>query len=139
MRSDFSLQALATGVLAAIVGFASSFPVVLQGLTAVGASQREAASGLMALSIAMGICAIWLSLRHRQPISIAWSTPGAALIAASTGVEIHQAVGAFVFAGLLIALTAAIRPLNRAGSSRFKTWRITPTPFNSSPSLMACK
>ena len=87
MSRDFSLQALATGLLAAFVGFASSFAVVLQGLTAVGATQREAASGLMALSIAMGICAICLSLRHRQPISIAWSTPGAALLATSATVD----------------------------------------------------
>lgn len=106
MRSGFSLQALATGILAAVVGFASSFPVVLQGLTAVGASQREAASGLMALSIAMGICAIWLSLRHHQPISIAWSTPGAALLATTATADggFATAVGAFLVCGVLIVI-----------------------------------
>ncbi len=113
MRSDFSLQALATGILAAIVGFASSFPVVLQGLTAVGASQREAASGLMALSISMGICAIWLSLRHRQPISIAWSTPGAALLATSATVDggFATAVGAFIVCAVLIVIAGLWKKL----------------------------
>ncbi len=77
----FSLHALSAGLLAAFVGFASSFAVIISGLVGVGASQAEAASGLMALSISMGICAIWLSLRSMQPISIAWSTPGSALLA----------------------------------------------------------
>jgi len=113
MFRDFSVQALATGLLAAIVGFASSFPVVLQGLTAVGASQREAASGLMALSIAMGICALWLSLRQRQPISIAWSTPGAALLATTATVDggFATAVGAFLVCGALIVIAGLWKKL----------------------------
>jgi len=119
MSRDFSLQALATGILAAIVGFASSFPVVLQGLTAVGASQREAASGLMALSISMGICAIWLSLRHRQPISIAWSTPGAALLATSATVDggFATAVGAFIVCAVLIVVAGLWKKLGEMVAS----------------------
>ena len=71
MMRPFSVQALAAGVLAAFVGFASSFAVIVQGLVAVGATREQAASGLMALSIGMGVCAIWLSLRTRMPISVA--------------------------------------------------------------------
>ena len=85
MFKDFSLQALFMGCLTAFVGFASSFAVVLQGLKAVGATDFEAASGLMALSVSMGLCAIVLSVTTRLPVSIAWSTPGAALLA-TTGV-----------------------------------------------------
>src|SRR5437763_2909329 len=104
MSKAFSLQALAAGVLAAFVGFASSFAVIIAGLTAVGASQAEAASGLMALSVSMGLCAVVLSLKTRQPISIAWSTPGAALLA-TTGPAaggFAEAVGAFLITGGLI-------------------------------------
>ncbi|BBK38444.1 benzoate transporter [Allostella sp. ATCC 35155] len=114
MRS-FSLQAAVAGLLAAFVGFASSFAVVLQGLVAVGASQAEAASGLMALSITMGLCAIVLSLARRQPISVAWSTPGAALLAAS-GVPdggFPAAVGAFLVCGVLLVVAGAWKPLGR--------------------------
>ena len=110
MRS-FSLQALSAGLLSAFVGIASSFTVILQGLTAVGATQAEAASGLMALSIAMGVC----GLRMRMPISIAWSTPGAALLASSAGVEggFAAAVGAFLVSGALIVLAGLWKPLGR--------------------------
>jgi benzoate membrane transport protein len=115
MRS-FTPQAMAAGLLAAFVGFASSFAVVLQGLAAVGASPAEAASGLMALSLAMGLCGIWLSLRYRMPISIAWSTPGGALLAASAVPEggFAAAIGAFLVSGALIVLAGLWKPLGRA-------------------------
>ena len=54
-----------------------------------------------------------LSIRYRMPIVTAWSTPGAALIAATSGVTIDQAVGAFFVAGLLIAASGLIGPLGR--------------------------
>ena len=86
--ADFSFQALTAGFLSAFVGFAGSFAIVVQGLTAAGASPAEAASGLMALSISMGLCGIFLSLKSRLPISVAWSTPGAALLATSLATAI---------------------------------------------------
>ena len=115
MCSSISLQAISAGLLSAFVGFASSFAVIVQGLNAVGASQAEAASGLMALSIAMGLCAIWLSLRSRLPISIAWSTPGGALLATTGAVEggFSAAVGAFLVCGLLIVLAGSWPRLGR--------------------------
>jgi benzoate membrane transport protein len=115
-RGDFSIPAFAAGWLAAFVGFASSFAVIIQGLVAVGASQAEAASGLMALSLAMGLCAIILSLRLRQPISIAWSTPGAALLAATAMPEggFPVAVGAFLVSSLCIVIAGFWKPLGRA-------------------------
>lgn len=107
--------AVAAGLLAAFVGFASSFAVIVQGLTAVGASPAEAASGLMALSIAMGLCAVILSLKTRLPISIAWSTPGGALLATTGAVEggFASAVGAFLVCGALIVLAGLWKPLGR--------------------------
>jgi benzoate membrane transport protein len=115
MRGAFSVQALSAGLLAAFVGFASSFAVIVEGLRGVGASQAEAASGLMALSIAMGVGGILFSLRSRQPISIAWSTPGAALLATTGPVEggFAAAVGAFLVAGALIVLAGLWKPLGR--------------------------
>ena len=110
------MQAVAAGLLAAFVGFASSFAVVLQGLIAVGATRAEAASGLMALAIAMGAGGAIASLWRRQPISIAWSTPGAALLATSGAPEggFPVAVGAFLVCGALIVLAGLFKPLGRA-------------------------
>ena len=78
-------QPVIAGILSALVGFTSSSAIVLAGLRGVGASPAQAASGLLALCTMMGIAVIWLSTRHRIPLTVAWSTPGAALLA-TTGV-----------------------------------------------------
>jgi benzoate membrane transport protein len=115
----FSTQALAAGLLAAFVGFAGSFAVVIRGLTAVGATPAQAASGVMALSIAMGLCGILLSLRLRMPISVAWSTPGGALLATSGPVVggFSGAVGAFMVTAVLIVMCGQWKPLGRLVSA----------------------
>jgi benzoate membrane transport protein len=116
MLKDFSVQSLFMGCLTAFVGFASSFAVVLHGLQAVGASDVQAASGLMALSVSMGLCAIVLSLATRLPVSVAWSTPGAALLASAGAIEggFPAAVGAFLVCAALIVIAGLFRPLGRA-------------------------
>ncbi|MCE4026923.1 benzoate/H(+) symporter BenE family transporter [Microbacterium sp. Au-Mic1] len=101
------------GVVTALVGFTSSFAVVLTGLAAVGATHPQAASGLLALSLTMGVACIVLAWRYRMPITAAWSTPGAALLAASGAVEggWPAAVGAFLIVAALILLTALVPQL----------------------------
>jgi len=116
MLKDLSAQSLFMGLLTAFVGFASSFAVVLQGLKGVGATDLEAASGLMALSVSMGLCGVVLSLITRLPVSIAWSTPGAALLVTAGVPEggFPVAVGAFLVCGVLIVFAGLFRPLGRA-------------------------
>jgi benzoate membrane transport protein len=100
-------QPVLAGILTALVGFTSSSAVVLTGLRAVGATPAEAASGLFAVCVTMGLGMLWLTRRHRIPLSLAWSTPGAALLA-STGMVRGgwpAAVGAFLVVGGAIVLT----------------------------------
>ncbi|WP_036569015.1 benzoate/H(+) symporter BenE family transporter [Nocardia sp. BMG51109] len=95
------------GVVAALVGFTSSFAVVLAGLTAMGATPAQAASGLLAVCVTQSLGMLLLSRRYRMPITLAWSTPGAALLA-STGAVAGgwpAAVGAFAVTGVLVVLT----------------------------------
>ena len=114
MRSSL-FQPVAAGVIAAFVGFASSFAVVLKGLTAVGANDAQGASGLMALAIAMGVASIVLSLATRMPVAAAWSTPGGALLAATgaTAGGFAEATGAFLVVGLLFVAAGLIRSFGR--------------------------
>src|ERR1700728_248230 len=100
-------QPVLAGILTALVGFTSSSAVVLTGLRAVGASPSEAASGLLALCATPALGILWLVRRHRIPLTLAWSTPGAALLA-STGLVRGgwpAAVGAFLVVGGLILVT----------------------------------
>jgi len=116
LRSDISVQAVTTGLLVALVGYASSVAIVIQGLRAVGASTPEIASALVLLGIGKGLVAIALSLFTRMPVSIAWSTPGLALLAATGPVAggFPAVVGAFVLTGVLIVLAGLWRGLGEA-------------------------
>jgi len=108
-------RAVVAGIVTALVGYTSAFAVVLAGLQGVGASPAQAASGLAALCVLMGLSSILISVRHRMPVTVAWSTPGAALLA-TTGAPAggwSVAVGAFVVVGALLLLTAAIPWLGR--------------------------
>jgi benzoate membrane transport protein len=119
MTQHSAAQPIAAGIITAFVGFASSFAVILKGLTAVGASEAQAASGLMALSIAMGAAGIGLSVKYRMPISGAWSTPGAALLAA-TGASaggFPAAVGAFLVVGCLVVAAGLLKPFSKLVAS----------------------
>lgn len=116
MFKDFSGQSAFMGSLAAFVGFTSAFAIVLQGLRSVGATEAQAASGLLAVCIVKGFAGIYLSLRHKMPISVAWSTPGAALLATSGFIEggFPVAVGAFLICSVMIILTGLWKPFGRA-------------------------
>jgi benzoate membrane transport protein len=109
------VQAILAGVVASFVGFASTFAVVLAGLRAVGATDEQATSGLVAVCVVMGVTTIVLSVRSRMPVLLAWSTPGAALLAGSHGVHggYGAAVGAFLITGALLALTGLWAGLGR--------------------------
>lgn len=109
------LRPLTAGIVSGLVAFTSSFVVVLTGLHGVGASAEQAASGLLAVSVGMGLASILLASWTRLPITIAWSTPGAALLATTGAVEggWPAAVGAFLLVGVLVVLTGLVRPLGR--------------------------
>ncbi len=114
-RADFSTQAMVQGLIVALVGYTSSVAILIKGLAAVGASEAEIISALLFVGIAKGIAAILLSLLSRMPISVAWSTPGLALLGATGAVAggFPAVVGAFIFAASLIVLAAFWSPLAR--------------------------
>lgn len=108
------LSVVGAASVAVVVGFGGTLALVVAAARAVGADDAETASWVAATCLAKALAAIWLSLRHRIPIVTAWSTAGAALIAANPGaVDLTHAVGAFLVANLMIVATTAIAPLGR--------------------------
>lgn len=109
------LKPVLAGIVSALVGFAGAFAVVLAGLRGVGADEAQAASGLLAVCLTCGVCATVLGLRTRMPVVIAWSTPGAALLATAGPPPggFAAAVGAFAVCGLLVVLTGLVPVLSR--------------------------
>lgn len=104
---DLSLSAATAGFVAVLVGFTSSVAIVFQAAQAFGATPAQISSWMWALGIGMGLCSALPSLWLRKPVMVAWSTPGAAVLAtagAAGGFQMAEAVGAFIVCAGLITL-----------------------------------
>ena len=107
---DMSVSTATAGAVAVLVGFTSSVAIVFQAAQAFGATPEVIASWMWALGLGMGLCSAIPSLVLRQPVMVAWSTPGAAVLASAGlagGFTLAQAVGAFIVSALLIVLVGA--------------------------------
>ncbi|HPG78405.1 MAG TPA: benzoate/H(+) symporter BenE family transporter [Piscinibacter sp.] len=107
---DVSLPAVTAGFVAVLVGFTSSVAIVFQAATALGATPEQISSWMWALGLGMGLCSAVPSLVLRKPVMVAWSTPGAAVLAtaaAAGGFTLAQATGAFIVCALLMTLAGA--------------------------------
>ncbi|GAA4358530.1 benzoate/H(+) symporter BenE family transporter [Variovorax defluvii] len=105
---DLSLSSFTAGFVAVLVGFTSSVAIVFQAAQSFGATPELISSWMWALGIGMGLASALPSLWWRQPVMIAWSTPGAAVLAvAGAGYGMGEAVGAFVVCAVLITLAGA--------------------------------
>ena len=85
--ADLSLGAATAGFVAVLVGFTSSVAIVFQAATALSATPAQLSSGMWALGLGMGLCSALPSVWLRQPVMVAWSTLGAAVLvtAGATG------------------------------------------------------
>jgi benzoate membrane transport protein len=105
MRRLFSVSHLTAGFIAVLVGYTSSAAIVFQAASAAGGTAEHIGSWLWALGIGMFATSVGLSLWFKAPVLTAWSTPGAALLAVGlTGVPMSEAIGAFLFASVLIVV-----------------------------------
>ena len=80
-----------------------------------GATISQIATALFVMLVCYGVLSIGLSVHLKMPVSIVWSTPGAAFLATSAGLGLsfELAVGAFIVSSLLIVLTGAWPALGR--------------------------
>ena len=102
---DLSLSTATAGFVAVLVGFTSSVAIVFQAAQAFNATPEQITSWMWALGLGMGLCSALPSLWLRQPVMVAWSTPGAAVLAvAGAGFNMSDAVGAFMISAVLITL-----------------------------------
>lgn len=107
MSKNEKLAPYLAGTVASITGSVATFGIAIAGLTAMGASSSQTATALFVLLIGYGVLSIGLSYWLKMPVSVVWSTPGAAFLASSAalGLEFQVAAGAFLVSSLLIVLT----------------------------------
>ena len=114
---DLSLSAFTAGFVAVLVGFTSSVAIVFQAAQAFHATPAQITSWVWALGLGMGLCSLVPSLWLRKPVMVAWSTPGAAVLATAGlagSFTMADAVGAFLVCAALITLVGVTGWFERA-------------------------
>lgn len=107
MSRNEVLAPFLAGTVASVTGSVATFGIAIAGLAAMGATEEQTATALFAMLIGYGVLSIGLSYWLRMPVSVVWSTPGAAFLASSAalGLSFKTAVGAFLISSSLIVLT----------------------------------
>ena len=104
--SDLRAPILA-GTVASITGTAATTAIFLSAFVAIGATKEQTVSMVALMLVFYGVLSILLSWKFKMPLSVVWSTPGAALLASSSvsGIGFNNAMGGILVCGLLLALT----------------------------------
>jgi benzoate membrane transport protein len=112
--ADSSLAALVAGFIAMLTGHTSGLVLIFQAGQVAGLDSGLITSWIWALSLGMAVCTIGLSLHYRQPVIVAWNTPGAALLISSLpGVQFGEAIGAYLVCSLLLILVGVTGSFER--------------------------
>ena len=114
MQNALPASSYSAALVAVAIGFGGTVALGVQAGQVLGANPAQIVSMLAALALGIGIAGAILSWRLKMPVVLAWSTPGAALLAATTAsYGWSTAIGAFILAGLLMVLTGLVPALGR--------------------------
>lgn len=97
LRLNDLIHPVIAGLISVIVNYGGTFILVFQAAKIAGLSPELTASWVWSISIGVGLTGLFLSLRYREPIITAWSTPAAAfLVTALATTPYAEAIGAYM-------------------------------------------
>src|SRR5688572_12442513 len=103
--SSLSLSGIAAGFIVVLINYTGPLLIVLQAAQAGKLDDAATSSWLWAVVVGNGIATILLSLLFRQPITVPYSTAGAALLVTSlVHFPYQEVIGAYIVTALAIAL-----------------------------------
>ena len=103
LPGHLSIKTLSAGLVAAIFGCSGPALIVIGGANNGRLTSGQTVAWLFAIYFLGGMISLILALRYKQPITGAYSIPGAALVAGSLATfSFDQAIGAFIMAGLIV-------------------------------------
>jgi benzoate membrane transport protein len=101
--SDWSISAVAAGFLAVLVSYSGPLVIFYQAAQAGHMPNEVFASWVWGISIGAAVSGIFLSWKLKVPVITAWSAPGTALlITLFPALSIHEAVGAYITAAVIL-------------------------------------
>ncbi len=93
------------GFVAVLIAYTGPLVLVFQAAGNAGMGREQLASWIWALTVGSGLCSLVLCLWYRQPIVVAWSVAGSALLVTNLAhYSLPEAVGAYLLAGLAAAI-----------------------------------
>lgn len=127
LTRDASASALIAGFVAVAISYAGPLLVVLEAARSAGLDPGLTASWVWSISVGSGLVCLILSWITRQPIMVAWSIPGGALLITVLPDYVAQGrlgdvIGAYLVCGVLSAVLGATGLLG-------KLIAITPKPI----------
>lgn len=115
MLRDFSASTVTAGFVAALVGLTSGITLIFEAARTLGADDAQIASWVAALLVGMGVLTLIPSVILRIPMMVAFSAPGAAILATLQpgDFSLSEAIGAFIVCGLAMAVAGFARFFER--------------------------
>jgi benzoate membrane transport protein len=110
---NINAAGIGTGLVATLFSTLGPGVIVLNAAQAGGLTDAQAISWLFAIYAFGGLSTMYVSLKYRLPMVIAYSIPGAVLLSkVLSGLPLSEAVGAYMLVGLvtlILTLTGAIK------------------------------
>jgi len=105
LMQALNVKSVSAGVVAALFGCSGPALIVISAAEAGNLSNGQTVAWLLAIYFVGGLISLIMALRYRQPITGAYSIPGAAImIGALATIPFTEAVGAFIMSGAIVLL-----------------------------------
>lgn len=105
LRQSLNIKSVSAGVVAALFGCSGPALIVISAAEAGNLSDGQTVAWLLAIYFIGGLISLIMALRYRQPLTGAYSIPGAAImIGALATIPFTEAVGAFIMSGAIVLL-----------------------------------
>src|SRR5208283_1705568 len=110
---NINAAGIGTGLVATLFSTLGPGVIVLNAAQSGGLTDAQAISWLFAIYAFGGLSTMYVSLKYRLPVVIAYSIPGAVLLGkVLSGLPLSEAVGAYMLVGLvtlILTVTGAIK------------------------------
>ncbi|MDR7303756.1 benzoate/H(+) symporter BenE family transporter [Haloactinomyces albus] len=100
---SLNFSTVGAGLVAAIFGCTGPALIIINGAGDAGLSAQQISSWIGAVYLIGGLISLFMALYYKQPVTGAWSIPGAALvIAALPDFSLPEMIGAYLVASVLV-------------------------------------
>ena len=103
LKQDWSISATVAGFLAVLISYSGPLVIFFQAAQQANVSNAMMISWIWGISIAAAVASIFLSIKFKIPIVMAWSAPGTALLVTLfPEISLNEAVGAYISCAVVL-------------------------------------